>query len=260
MRNWIRSAWLVLMVVGAAPLVGADGSANWVDARRFGPFVCRADFSLDGYEPLLSETEQLQADLVAAIGIQPATQAVELFLFRDRSSYRKFLASWLPDVPYRRALFVKGDGPGGVYVYRGSQFEEDLRHEATHALLHASLAYIPLWLDEGLAEYFEAPRHQRAWGHPHASTVRRQLRWGSLAAAAELERKTDLAQMGRDEYRDAWAWVHFMLHGPPAARDELVRYMVDLRDGTPPEPLSDRLHRRIPNLELRLREHFLSRG
>ena len=35
------------------------------------------------------------------------------------------------------------------------QFEADLRHECTHALLHAALPYVPLWLDEGLASLYE---------------------------------------------------------------------------------------------------------
>ncbi|GIT30210.1 MAG: hypothetical protein Ct9H300mP1_22560 [Planctomycetaceae bacterium] len=34
-------------------------------------------------------------------------------------------------------------------------FPEDLRHEFTHGVLHSSLKRVPLWLDEGLAEYFE---------------------------------------------------------------------------------------------------------
>jgi hypothetical protein len=42
-----------------------------------------------------------------------------------------------------------------VFAYRGEDFETDLRHECTHALLNAALPVVPLWLDEGLAEYFE---------------------------------------------------------------------------------------------------------
>ena len=39
--------------------------------------------------------------------------------------------------------------------------------------------------------------------------------------------------MDRSDYRAAWAWVHFMLHGPVEARDELVRFLADIRLGTP---------------------------
>ncbi len=44
-----------------------------------------------------------------------------------------------------------------------------------------------------------------------------------LDSVGELAAIEDLNQMGRDAYRDAWAWVHYMLHGPREARDELIR-------------------------------------
>jgi hypothetical protein len=71
-----------------------------------------------------------------------------------------------------------------------------------------------------------------------------------------LEALTRVEQMGRDEYREAWAWVHFLLHGPPEAQQELVRYLQELASGPAPGPLSVRLRRRWPDLERRLVEHF----
>ena len=47
----------------------------------------------------------------------------------------------------------------------------DLRHETTHAVLHGLLPMVPLWLDEGLAEYFEAPEANRLQRHPHFKAV-----------------------------------------------------------------------------------------
>ena len=44
-----------------------------------------------------------------------------------------------------------------VYTYWGNRIQQDLRHELTHAILHSVLKDVPLWLDEGLAEYFEVP-------------------------------------------------------------------------------------------------------
>jgi len=62
--------------------------------------------------------------------------------------------------------------------------------------------------------------------------------------------------MGSSEYRSCWAWVHFMLHGPYLAHDELVRFLVDIQDGTPPGLLSQRLRGRVPELDPRLSAHF----
>jgi hypothetical protein len=62
--------------------------------------------------------------------------------------------------------------------------------------------------------------------------------------------------MGRREYRDAWAWTHFMLHGPEEARDELLRYLADVQASAPPGLLSQRLRRRLPDLEDSFAKHF----
>jgi hypothetical protein len=62
--------------------------------------------------------------------------------------------------------------------------------------------------------------------------------------------------MKGSEYRNAWAWVHFMLHGSADAQDELVRFLGDIQAQTPPGVLSRRLGERLPGLEHRFAQHF----
>ena len=230
----------------------------WADWRVAGPFVCRADFPLDGYEGLFDDLARLQHDLVRYLGVPPAQAPIELYLFQDQGSYRRFLSQNLPDVPYRRALYVKKDGHGMVFAYRGRQLPVDIRHECTHALLHATLPMVPLWLDEGLAEYFEVAPSERAFGSPHLSGVRWSARLGLLPRLGKLENKGALQDMGGSEYRHAWASVHFMLHGPRQAHDELVRFLADIQAQTPPGLLSRRLKHRLPDLDHRFSGHFRS--
>jgi hypothetical protein len=64
--------------------------------------------------------------------------------------------------------------------------------------------------------------------------------------------------MDEANYRGAWAWVHFMLHGPPEAREELVAFLADIHARTPPGLLSRRLERRLPGLDRRVADHFKS--
>jgi hypothetical protein len=229
---------------------------DWIDGRAQGPFVYRSTFRLADEQPLLDELAALEDDLVATLGIRPAGEQVELYLFGDDDGYRRYVSARFPEVPYRRALFVKAGGPGTVYAYRSRRFDIDLRHETTHALLHASLAGVPLWLDEGLAEYFEMPRDARAGGHPYLASMPWSIRLGIVPRLEALEAKRDLAEMGRNEYRHAWAWVHFMLHGPPEAGAELRSYLAELAAGVAAEPLSRRLARRVPDMERRFVEHF----
>lgn len=247
-----RWAWLVCLCAAAqqAP------AAGWPDERAAGPFACHADFSLAGQQPLLDELAALQRDLQAILGVGPSREVVHLFLFQQKATYETYMKRHFPRVPARRALYIKGRGPGMVFAHQGLDFEEDVRHESTHALLHATLAHVPLWLDEGLAEYFEVPHDKRPAGNPHLAPVSAMVGMGQLPQLEELERLDDLDDMGRDEYRDAWAWVHFMLHGPPEAREELVRYLQDLQSHADVGRLSDRLRRRLPDLNRRIAEHF----
>jgi hypothetical protein len=125
-------------------------------------------------------------------------------------------------------------------------------------LLNAWLPRAPLWLDEGIAEYFEVPREQRLDQNPHLPVVQSLVRLGQLPRLEELEELDELTDMGRHEYRDAWAWVHFMLHGSPEAHRELTRYLDELAAGGEPGRLSQRLRRRVPDLNRRVAAHFLA--
>ncbi len=248
---------IVLLLLSAISHAEIGFAQSW-DQRTAGPFVARADFSLEQLSPLLGDLSQIQNELVRVLGLPQPRETVELILFRDEAQYRAVVRQRFPNVPYRRALFIKSSGSGAVYAFRGPELPVDLRHEATHGLLHATLPMVPLWLDEGLAEYFEVAADQRASGNPHQAALKWNLRLGMTPHLARLEAKRDVAEMSAADYRDAWAWVHFMLHGPSEAHQELVQFLGDIRAGTPPGQLGQRLERRLPGVEKRLAAHFKS--
>jgi hypothetical protein len=228
----------------------------WVDTRQVGPFVCQATFPLRDHDSLLSQLTALERDIDRSLGLPPSREPLYVYLFSDAQSHREYLKQHFPDVPYRRALFVKDGGLAAVYAYRHDQLDVDLRHECTHALLHATLPSVPLWLDEGLAEYFEVPEDKRASEHPNFGSLRWNMRLGMIRSVAELEERQDLAQMGTVDYRYSWAWVHFMLHGPDAAHAVLVAYLADIHRGAPAGQLSDRLAKSMPDATDRMAQHF----
>jgi hypothetical protein len=257
-RSRLLLGGFVLLLVLAQGAATRCRAGSWADERVAGPFVCRADFSLTGWEGLFDDLARLQNDLVRYLGVPPAEGAIDLYLLHDEDSYRRFLEHYFPDVPYRRALYILRDGNAVVLAYRSRELPVDLRHECTHALLHAALPLVPLWLDEGLAEYFEVAPSERAFGSPHLNGVRWSARLGTLSRLEDLEKKSDLEEMGGAEYRNAWAWVHFMIHGPREAHEELVGFLADIRTQTPPGLLSRRLKQRLPRLEHRFAAYFRS--
>lgn len=255
-----RGRWLLLtltltltLTLNRAAILPA---ATWPDEYQSGPFLFHADFPLAKERALLDSLPHLQAQLVYLLGIQPSQEPIYVFLFARRRTYEAYLKEHFPTAPARKALFIKGRGPGMVFVYRGDNFAVDLRHEATHAILNSALPVVPLWLDEGLAEYFEIPAERRRHGSPHLRPIRLAAWLGNVPALEDLEQRSQISEMGRSEYRNAWAWVHFLLHGPPTARAELRRYLAEIQALTPPGKLSQRLRYLLPELEREFAAHF----
>ena len=240
----------------AATVLPCHAATQWVDHRTHGPFQCHATFPLASLTPLFNDLSSLELELQRTLALPPARRAIDVYLFDNEDSYRDTLKQLYPRVPYRRALFVQRSGRGSVYAYWQPELAVDVRHECTHALLHANLPMVPLWLDEGLAEYFEMPEAQRAFEHPHLPKLRWNLWFGMIRDVESLEACQELSDMGGEEYRFAWAWVHFMLHGPLPAHRALVHYLRDIQRGDSPGKLSQRLHAAVPHLEKQLTGHF----
>ena len=254
-RTFLKAGGALAGVCCLANQLRAD-AVRWVDYRDYPPFRCRANFPLAPFDPMFRELAGLERELRRTLAVPPAEHTVDVFLFENESDHRQYLTQQYPRAPYRRALYVQRDAEASVLAYKHPELAIDLRHECTHALLHASYPMVPLWLDEGLAEYFEMPENQRAYDHPHLAKLRWNLRLGMIQSVEELEAAHDVSDMGGAEYRFSWAWVHFMLHGPVPAHRALVGYLADIHRGNPPGKLSERLHTAVPHLEDRMAQHF----
>lgn len=265
-HGWLLSRRRTVLWLACAGILGnalrsasctVEAAEKWPDERTAGPFFCHADFSLEPHQNLLKELAELQADLEASLGVEPPAEKIHLFLFGKKDTYQAYLKKYFPSVPARPALYVKDRArPGMVFACLGNDFEIDVRHEATHAILHATLNDVPLWLDEGLAEYFEMPRDKRSDGNPHLQTIKLMLRQNEMPRLDELETIRDLSAMRREHYRDAWAWVHFCLHGSREAYTELVQFIAESKKKSDPGQFSLRLRQRLPDIEPRLVQHF----
>lgn len=261
MPDWTRRQMLAgcgsaLAAQWLVPGLAALAAPRWHDMRSHGPFQVQATFPLGDLTPLFQELSALELELQRTLAVLPPQNRIDVYLLDDQRSHKALLAETYPRAPYRRALYVQRSGVASVYAYRNPELPVDLRHECTHALLHASLPMVPLWLDEGLAEYFEVPASERAFGNPHLAKLRWNFRLGMIRSIESLESCGDLEAMGSVEYRFSWAWVHFMLHGPLPAHRELVHFLADIRRGNPPGQLSERLRSKLPDLEQQFVAHF----
>lgn len=219
--------------------------------------VVLSDFRLPKDHELFQDLVSLREQVTKTLHLPRQRDDVVVYLFETQEEYRQYLNSTYPGLPERRAYFVGTPGELAVYTYWGDRIQEDLRHESTHGLLHATLSYVPLWLDEGFAEYFEQPGEttgQLNSDYIQSLTSRFQSGW--RPNLKRLESLRQFQEMQQDDYEEAWLWVHYMLHGSDTARDVLLEYVYDLRTDSDPQPLSVRLRTAIPNMESRLQNYL----
>jgi hypothetical protein len=252
------AAITLAVIVTAVSGSGVAAQIAWLDSRQIQPFVIQATFPLAEYDGLFLELPELQREISRTLGVPPARTPIDIFLFANAEQYREYTERHFPKVPYRPALFIWDGGSPAVYTYRKPDFDVDLRHECTHALLHSVLPVVPLWLDEGLAKYFEVPADQRASGHPYFDDLKWKwsLRLGMVRTIESLERRQNLTEMDAADYRYSWAWVHFMLHGPKPAHEALVNYLACYQRSVPAGKLSVRLAAEVPNSTEKMIQHF----
>jgi hypothetical protein len=62
--------------------------------------------------------------------------------------------------------------------------------------------------------------------------------------------------MSPSEYREAWAWVHLMMHSKPETKAVLLKYLYELRSNPTPGPLAPRLAEVLPNMNEALERHL----
>ncbi|QDV35863.1 hypothetical protein [Tautonia plasticadhaerens] len=214
------------------PAIGSTGNPL-IPTRhqaRVGAFRVSSNVPIEEDDPALEALAGLEGRLGRVLGLRApdADPPIDVYILDDEHAFTTFLTFHHPELPTRRAFFLAAGEEAAVYTARGEHLEEDLRHEATHALLHRAGGEVPLWLDEGLAEYFEVEPGTLA---PEAVARFRKLasayRDGWRPDLARLEALDDVAAMSPTDYREAWAWTLLLLHGP--GRDELVAHLDRLR-------------------------------
>jgi hypothetical protein len=228
----------------------------WPIQERVGPFHFHSDAPIQELASLVDQIGSLPSEVSEKTGIEPRAKKVHLVLMRSEADFRRYMQHYFPKAPARRALFIQDRGPGIVFTFRNPELIVDLRHECTHALLQDQLPGLPLWLDEGLAEFFEVAPSQQGYHQTHAAKTHRQTRMGHMPPLERLECLEQASQMGPDQYQEAWAWVHFLLLGPTRANALLQAFLKDTNQGLTPGPLSHRVRLYYPEYREEFLTHF----
>ncbi|MCE9545493.1 MAG: DUF1570 domain-containing protein [Planctomycetia bacterium] len=252
-----------LMCAAVAVCVG--GCASWRTSPSLpsavnvnvGQLIVHADFDLAADNRLLAELEALRPRVAAELQLPASTLPVDVYLFQTQRTYRAFLHKHFPTLPNRRAFFIESESQLAVYAQWGDRAAEDLRHETSHAYLHGMAPQLPLWVDEGLAEYFEVQPDEHGLNRPHVDrllALMRQGRW--QPDVVRLARLDSLEQMNQTDYAEAWTWIHWLLHSTPENRGLLLGYLAALHDHRHPLPLESVVLERHHDANRELVEHL----
>lgn len=250
--------FLVALILSA--FYGNKASAQkWVSTAVVGPFYCWADFNLEDVAGELQGLQEIHQQLTQKIGLPKTKEWIELYIFKDNASWRLFLKEKYPEVPYRRALYIKKkDENGQLFLHLHREFSVDLRHEGTHALIHASVmaSDMPIWLDEGLAEYFEVPAGNRQTGSVWFAKTEWNAKFGITPDLEALEKIQGMQNMTNNDYRDSWAWVNFLLNGPNEVRNILPEYVAAIHSGEETSRVKQRVWDALEKPSAKFRAYF----
>ena len=121
-------------------------------------------------------------------------------------------------------------------------------HEHLHLLVEANMPVAPLWLNEGLAEFFAAGRFDESpavFGLPHAGHLRvlrtrRGCRLSTLLSATRGAKCVSYWEASSAFYAQAWALVHYLKLGDGGRHAAtLTTFTAQLAQGVlPPTPRS----------------------
>lgn len=210
-----------------------------------------SDVKLKKDHPLLKELVQLREEIATTLDLPVAKTPVVVYLFGDEARYTNYMKVAFPSLPARRAYFVGTSRELAVYTYWGDRVREDLRHEYTHGVLHASLKDVPLWLDEGIAEFFEIAEKPTGLNREYAKQIQLLLGEGWKPDMERLEGLEQVSQMQKGDYQEAWAWVYYLLNDSVEGKQILLDYLHQLRETRDAGSLAQQIEEAVPNYNFR---------
>ena len=221
--------------------------------------VIYADFVLPRRHRLINELVALRGDLASKLQLPMSDELIHVYLFETARDYREFMAKNYPGFLNRRAFFVKTDTTLAVYAFWGDRVAEDLRHEVAHGYLHSVVPHLPLWLDEGLAEYFEVRRGMRGVNRGHADLLLGEYnidRW--TPDIRRLEKLRDAAELTQMDYAESWLWAHLLMETTPERLEIIQKHVAQLKNSGDTRTISDVLDEQDSSIDRTLIQHLKS--
>ncbi len=226
------------------------------------PFRFITDRPLERSVEVRNELMKLIYRLENEFGLPRNRKTIYIHLFRDQENYQKAILQAIPRLKRRdikrAGLFLQREGVPYIFVFWRShdQLLTSLRHEMVHAIINSSVGEIPIWLDEGLAMYYQNGRRD-GWEQRLADILSKKVDEGWYPNLTRLEKMHSMSQMNLTDYAEAWSWVHLLMTDVPKGQAIIAGFLADRRrDVYPLAPMSQRLIQQVRSPHSHWYSHF----
>ncbi len=265
-----RQLILLILILGHLPSIGLARD-HWI--RLNSPnFEAVSNASEKKSRTLIRELEQFRHVFSEVFHVANDRVPVTVFIFRNDKSFKSFKPVY-EGKPVSVAGFFQGSRDRNVIALNANARENPLHvvfHEYLHLLTSDAPYPWPVWVNEGLAEFystFQVKGRQLTLGGPipwHAEILRQ----------ARMHPVEHLFAIGHDSpeynekgkrgvfYAQSWALVHyFMLHEKAKLRPQFVRFVQLLWRGVDPvEAFEQAIEVPFQDLESELQKYVRQRG
>ena len=229
----------------ASPALALPRKEEWSELRTAN-FTLFTDAGETNTRRIAADLERLRdvlSQLAPGVALSSPTPTY-IFVFKNASAFE----------PYQRTYAGKPMASGGYFLStelanyvaingdrRGDE-RSIIYHEYLHYVLRNQFAELPLWLNEGLAEYystFEAAGDEAKIGLPiveHVAWLRKNplIPLTSLFAVGEESKEYNESSRRGAFYAESWALVHYLISGNPERRQQAAEYLRLAQAGAPP--------------------------
>jgi hypothetical protein len=229
---------LGLLLVLGIPSRASDRNQNWIEIRS-PHFIVLSNAGEKEGRHVAAQFENIRALFHAVFSkarVDPGKPTI-IFALRNEDSLKIFLPSYgaNPNAKKLAGLFLARPDMNFALVRTdasstASNEYHTLYHEYTHSILRMNFRGLPLWLDEGFAEFYGSTRfdsHTASFGMPDANLLGLLQREQLIPVATLVSTDSSSPLYNAREhsgmfYAESWAIVHYFMLSPDVKKDALL--------------------------------------